>query len=114
MPKFRNRIIIEAEQFWPDRRPYPKGVTARECGDWVLDGVILIAPGDWIIACEDGRSYPCKPDIFERTYKLVEDGIICPRCGKRSETVRQRACCGYCMCDDCEPEHAWTDDGEED
>lgn len=33
----------------------------------------LVTPGDWIIAEPDGRGYyPCKPDIFEKTYEPVE------------------------------------------
>lgn len=32
-----------------------------------------VAPGDWIITEPDGiHHYPCKPDIFENTYELVE------------------------------------------
>lgn len=29
--------------------------------------------GDWIIKGIRGEFYPCKPDIFEKTYELVED-----------------------------------------
>ena len=27
--------------------------------------------GDWIIRGVNGELYPCKPDIFEKTYELV-------------------------------------------
>lgn len=30
------------------------------------------APGDWIITGVNGEQYPCKPDIFEKTYESVE------------------------------------------
>lgn len=30
-----------------------------------------VCPGDWIIRGIAGELYPCKPDIFERTYELV-------------------------------------------
>lgn len=36
-----------------------------------LEGVMTAAPGDWIIRGVAGEFYPCKPDIFERTYEMV-------------------------------------------
>ena len=29
--------------------------------------------GDWIIKGVNGEFYPCKPDIFEKTYEMVSD-----------------------------------------
>lgn len=29
-------------------------------------------PGDWVIRGVNGELYPCKPDIFEKTYEPVE------------------------------------------
>lgn len=29
--------------------------------------------GDWIIRGVNGEFYPCKSDIFEKTYELVEE-----------------------------------------
>jgi len=28
--------------------------------------------GDWVIKGVSGEFYPCKPDIFEKTYELVD------------------------------------------
>ena len=36
-----------------------------------LEGDMKASPGDWIITGVDGEQYPCKPDIFERTYQRV-------------------------------------------
>ena len=36
-----------------------------------LEGVMAAAPGDWIIKGVNGEFYPCKPDIFQKTYELV-------------------------------------------
>jgi hypothetical protein len=33
---------------------------------------MLVTTGDWIITGVKGEHYPCKPDIFEATYELVE------------------------------------------
>jgi hypothetical protein len=30
--------------------------------------------GDYIIKGVKGEFYPCRPDIFEKTYELVEEG----------------------------------------
>ena len=38
-----------------------------------LEGVHRILWGDWIIKGINGELYPCKPDIFEKTYELVEE-----------------------------------------
>ena len=34
-----------------------------------LEGVMTVNMGDWIIRGVAGEFYPCKPDIFERTYE---------------------------------------------
>ena len=33
-----------------------------------LEGGHIVCPGDWIITGVAGKRYPCKPDIFEKTY----------------------------------------------
>jgi hypothetical protein len=49
----------------------------REFAQWVngamliptLEGTMAANPGDYIIRGVAGEFYPCKPDIFERTYE---------------------------------------------
>ena len=36
-----------------------------------LEGDMRASIGDWIIRGVQGELYPCKPDIFEKTYELV-------------------------------------------
>ena len=58
--KFRKKpIIIEAYQ------------TKEKKIIQTLEGPLRAAPGDWIITGLRGEQYPCKPDIFEKTYELV-------------------------------------------
>lgn len=38
-----------------------------------LEGKMKISDGDWIIKGVAGEFYPCKPDIFEKTYEPVEN-----------------------------------------
>jgi len=38
-----------------------------------LEGTMTAQLNDWIIKGVNGEIYPCKPDIFEKTYELVED-----------------------------------------
>jgi hypothetical protein len=80
--------VVEAEQFFPDRMPWPAGVLGREAmvgglapGDpdptWTyyidtLEGPHIVTPGDWIITGVKGEKYPCKPDIFEATYEPAD------------------------------------------
>lgn len=57
---------------------------AADCGDDVelyvetREGTMCAEPGDWIIAepfpSGDRHFYPCKPDIFERTYEAAVAG----------------------------------------
>jgi len=83
MPKFRKKpVIVEAEQFWPEKTPWPNGVyrsgtdrTAPGMPHYhvdTLEGGHIASPGDWIITGIKGERYPCKPDIFEKTYDLVD------------------------------------------
>lgn len=37
-----------------------------------LEGTMTAQPGDYIIKGVKGEFYPCKPDIFETTYELVD------------------------------------------
>lgn len=58
--KFRKKpIVIEAYQ------------TDKELIIQTLEGPLRAAPGDWIITGIRGEQYPCKPDVFEKTYEPV-------------------------------------------
>lgn len=37
-----------------------------------LEGNMLAVQDDWIIRGVEGEYYPCKPQIFEKTYERVE------------------------------------------
>lgn len=54
-------IIVEAYQ------------TDRKVIVHTLEGELLADVGDYIITGVNGEKYPCKPDIFEKTYDLVEE-----------------------------------------
>jgi len=53
--------------------------TCEHCGNimhnhgWIdtLEGGHKVCPGDCIITGINGEHYPCKPDIFEKTYEKV-------------------------------------------
>lgn len=38
-----------------------------------LEGTMLANIGDYVIKGINGEFYPCKPDIFEKTYEKVEN-----------------------------------------
>ncbi len=38
-----------------------------------LEGTMVGNPGDWLITGVNGEQYPCKDDIFQKTYEPVED-----------------------------------------
>ena len=58
--KYRKKpIIIEAYQ------------TDKEIFIETLEGTMKVNIGDYIITGVNGEQYPCKPDIFEKTYEPV-------------------------------------------
>ena len=58
--RFRKKpIIIEAYR------------TDKELIIQTLEGPIKASPGDWIITGVQGEQYPCKPEIFEKTYEPI-------------------------------------------
>ena len=93
--KYRKKpVIIEAVQipfrFSDNPSDYPEWfVKAVESGDIVvtrgmmtqtvryvqietLEGTMMASVGDYIIRGVRGELYPCKQDIFEETYEVVE------------------------------------------
>ena len=40
-----------------------------------LEGDMKASKGDWVIKGVNGEFYPCKPDVFEKTYDVVESGV---------------------------------------
>ena len=84
--KFRKKpIVIEAIQFKNDDPETlvainelldPMRVSYRNPKHPViiidtLEGEMTAQIGDWIIKGVNGECYPCKPDIFEKTYEPV-------------------------------------------
>lgn len=91
MPKFRKKpVVIEAVKYLGNGNMENSGVP-----DWIwrafetkvllptngsdpllvvtLEGNMTVNPGDFIIQGVSGELYPCKPDIFEKTYEPVQD-----------------------------------------
>ncbi|SDJ75929.1 hypothetical protein [Paenibacillus naphthalenovorans] len=58
--KFRKKpVVVEAYQ------------TDVEVIIETLEGPLRAQVGDWIITGVNGEKYPCKPEIFEKTYEIV-------------------------------------------
>lgn len=90
MSKYRKKpVVVEAVQLTPDMVPPDWLVTAQQAGVFcqrrdadgdtywcikTLEGEMKISPNDWIIKGIRGELYPCKPDVFERTYEDYELG----------------------------------------
>jgi hypothetical protein len=96
MPYFRKKpVVIEAVQFtggdqsadkviaWAIERGVGPGMKyirdprhvlgpANTIDIPTLENVTTASPGDWIIKGIKGEFYPCKPDIFEATYEVVD------------------------------------------
>ena len=60
--KFRKKpVVVEAYQ------------TSESMELDTLEGKMKADPGDWIITGVDGEQYPCKPDVFQKTYVEIND-----------------------------------------
>lgn len=85
MSKFRKKpIVIEAVRYVQENldellRFLPANVLLSEVTNEsyalkirTLEGDMLVRKGDWIIKGVAGEFYPCKPDIFDKTYEPVD------------------------------------------
>ena len=54
-----------------------------------LEGIMTANPGDYIIKGIKGEIYPCKPDIFEETYFIVEENMQSLSFGDAIEVLKQ-------------------------
>lgn len=60
--KFKKKpIVVEAYQ------------TDKELVIQTLEGPLHASIGDWIVTGIKGETYPCKPDVFQKTYEPVEE-----------------------------------------
>ena len=62
MKYMKKSIVVEAYQ------------TDKELIIHTLEGDMKANVGDYIITGVNGEQYPCKPDIFEKTYERVKGG----------------------------------------
>ena len=78
--KYRKKpVVVEAVQF--DKASFRKAKDfcnkivynshKNEYYIETLEGTMLVSEGDYIIKGVNGESYPCKADIFEKTYEEV-------------------------------------------
>jgi len=84
--KFRKKpVVVEAMQFTNETKNQVFNfVNCNRYADFdskynpilvieTLEGNMVASLGDWVIKGVNGECYPCKPDIFEKTYEKVED-----------------------------------------
>jgi len=62
---------VEGDNSKPDKGIYIDPAT----GDLMirtLEGDMRVSWGDWVIRGVSGEFYPCKPDIFDKTYEEIK------------------------------------------
>lgn len=91
MTKYRKKpVIVEARKFKTNNEPDSVNMNglvlwmnqgSQTMRAWhngtdiyiaTMEGEMRAQVGDWIIRGVNGEFYPCKPDIFEKTYELAE------------------------------------------
>lgn len=86
MTKYRKKpVVIEATQLIDNNFRSLDTIPLSDCKNWktgtdeegffvsipTLEGDMKARNNDWIIKGIKGEYYPCKPDIFEKTYDIV-------------------------------------------
>ena len=87
--KYRKKpVVIEAVQFTDENKDqvlnWCQSIQMNVTNSWekegnpamlipTLEGEMTASLGDWIIKGISNELYPCKPDIFEKTYEIVSD-----------------------------------------
>jgi hypothetical protein len=62
MPRFRKRpVVVEAV------------LLTRSVLIETPEGVMRGEPGDWLITGVNGEQYPCKADVFRKTYEPADE-----------------------------------------
>lgn len=83
MAKYRKKpVVIEAVQYtYPASRELLMWLRKENQAFWfsgerlflnTLEGTMCATPGDYVILGIHRELYPCKPDIFQKTYEKVE------------------------------------------
>ena len=82
MTKVRKKpVIVDALQWTGENSAEIDEFIGDSAGYRLIDGELSIHTlegahkanqGDWIIKGVKGEFYPCKPDIFDETYEVVE------------------------------------------
>ena len=58
---------LNLDTSWNDDKPYVYMAVMT------LEGRMRMSKGDYIIKGLRGEFYPCKPDVFEKKYELIEE-----------------------------------------
>ncbi len=87
--KFRKKpVVIDAVQWINNNFDEVQAFAGHALSSWgrsaqgvysnlciaTLEGSMRVSEGDYIIRGVNGEFYPCKPDIFAKTYDAVEGG----------------------------------------
>lgn len=94
-------VVIEAIKWNGDKisevtdwisKALDKGVIMRfgnEVKILTLEGIMTASSGDYIIKGINGEIYPCKPDIFDKTYDIVKEDTDSICFGDAIEVLKQ-------------------------
>ena len=84
MKYVKKPLIIEAIRYdgttisEDEVKNFTGGIAIRIAGTRILEiptleGIMKVLPNDWVIKGIQGEFYPCKDDIFTRTYDEIKE-----------------------------------------
>ncbi|MGW7734634.1 hypothetical protein [Bacillus velezensis] len=69
--KVKSSDVVTYAGIIPSSDPFERS-EGLWCEIKTLEGIMTAKEGDWIIKGINGEIYPCKPDIFKKTYEKVD------------------------------------------
>lgn len=75
MSKYRMTRVVDAEQFYPQAKPWPQGIIENAESNTGYSFTAQggpVEPGDWVIAREDGVMEHIKASVFVRDYQEIK------------------------------------------
>ena len=68
IPIWAAQALMNGTMFFEDYEGKPAELMIN-----TLEGIHHVSVGDYVIKGVNGELYPCKPDIFEKTYDIIEE-----------------------------------------
>ena len=99
-------VVIKAWQYFVDNELPPELkirddiiVNKDSVAIETSEGLMKVSDGDYIVIGVNSEAYPCKPNIFDKTYEIENIPMRCHYCGRHEELIQVFS--KVCACKEC-------------